>query len=124
MKFPRKSFFSRDPPVCRTASTAWFGAFVGRLLVGIGILAFSACGGSAPERVELSLEELDRAHQCYRCQEPCFRRMSVWKSPKELYEKCLAECGERHNTDKLLCGIAHPETFRGWEDEPLGASGR
>ncbi|MEC7242155.1 MAG: hypothetical protein VXW32_13050 [Myxococcota bacterium] len=66
------------------------------------------------------MEELDRAHQCYRCQEPCFRRMTVWKSPREVYEKCLAECGERHNVDKLLCGIAHPETFRGWMDEPMG----
>ena len=102
------------------ASTAWFGAFVVRVLLFAGALGIVGCKSSDPKRLELSLEELDRAHQCYRCQEPCFRRMSVWKSPKELYDKCLAECGEKHNTDKLLCGVAHPETFRGWMDEPMG----
>ena len=100
--------------------TAWCVASVGRLVVISTLWAAVGCGGGTPERQELSMEELDRAHQCYRCQEPCFRRMTVWKSPREVYEKCLAECGERHNVDKLLCGIAHPETFRGWMDEPMG----
>ena len=101
----------------------WFGAFVVRGLVLLVVAWAAGCGGAAPERPVLSLEELDRAHQCYRCQEPCFRRMTVWKSPKEIYEKCLKDCGQRYEVDKLLCGIAHPETFRGWMDEPMGRYG-
>ena len=97
-----------------------FGAFMGKWVYLALVFGGASCGGESSERMTLTLHELDRAHQCYRCQEPCYRRFTVWKSPEEGYQKCLKDCGERHEVDPKLCGIAHPETFRGWTDEPMG----
>ena len=85
---------------------------------GLASLLLWGCGlgGSAtPEK--MSLEEMDRAHQCYRCQEPCYRRYSVQKSPKEYYFECLKKCATDHEVDEEICSVAHPETFRGYPQE-------
>ena len=79
-------------------------------------MLLGACGGGEGPR-EMPIEELDRAHQCYRCQEPCYRRYSVQRSPASTYFDCLKRCAEEHNVDDEICSVAHPETFRGYTKE-------
>ena len=84
--------------------------------VSLGFLLGCGMGGSSQPK-KISLEEMDRAHQCYRCQEPCFRRYSVQKSPKEYYFECLKKCATDHEVEEEICSVAHPETFRGYPEE-------
>ena len=81
----------------------------------VSSLVLLGCGlGGSSTPAKMNIEEMDRAHQCYRCQEPCFRRYSVQKSPKEYYFECLKKCATDHEVEEDVCSVAHPETFRGY----------
>ena len=92
-------------------SPGWV-CWVAGLLILAGPWALTGCGGG-DVKATLTLAEIDRAVQCYSCQQPCFRRVNEWGDSEKRYFTCLKRCADRHDVDQEICAVAHPETFTG-----------
>jgi hypothetical protein len=84
---------------------------ISSLALALMFCVLPACGGGDGPTIEFA--EMERANQCYRCQEPCFRRVSTWGNSEKSYFDCLKRCSERHDVDQEICSVAHRETYRG-----------